>query len=121
MLVDYSLLVLKSQRLETLKDSVPYGSRELIRLVPTVGNFALFFSFIWFVLALYAFYSLPGYTPEQMFSRLLATAVLLFLIPLTLAASAVLSALYELIADVSIDIRRLRLVQQETQKTEWND
>lgn len=56
-----------------------------------------------------------------MLAKVLVTASLVLLVPLTLAASAFLSAFYELIADVSIDIRRLRLIQQEIQKTEWND
>ena len=113
--------MITERRLNSLKESVPFGAREVIRVTVRIGYLSDVLCALIFLAGIYLLNSLPSYTTELLISKLLTVSFVFFLIPLTLVANAVIVALYELIADVSIDLRRLRLIQEDQKQVDYRD
>jgi len=115
------MLLRKVGRFASLKDSVPHGSRKVFRVIEVIEHFSTIACWIWFFISICVLFSFETPTTELGISKLVLMTCLLSMIPLTMLSTSITTALFELISDVAIDIRRLRLIHQQSNQIEWED
>jgi len=108
-------------KLGNLDKSVPFSAPEAIRIAIAVRNVALISVAVEIFILLLIIANIPNDPQEILITKIIVCGTIILFIPLTFLSGSMIAILYEAIADLVIDIRRIRLIKQEGSGINWSE
>lgn len=108
-------------KLGNLDKSVPFSAPEAIRIAVAVRNVALISVAVEVIVLLIILVNTPNDPQEMLLMKIAICGLIILFIPLTFLTGSMTAILYEAMADLVIDIRRIRLLRQGESDINWNE
>ncbi len=104
-----------------LERSIPHSSPKAVWIAQAIRRVFVIFQIIQAVVLVLFIANFQTYSQEMVWIKILMSIAIALSIPITMLVGAMTAIFYESIADISVDIRRLRLIKHMSREINWSD
>ncbi|MCP9924768.1 hypothetical protein KBY79_05995 [Synechococcus lacustris C3-12m-Tous] len=104
-----------------LERSIPHSSPKAVWVAQAIRRVFVIFQIVQAIVLVLFIANFQTYSQEMVWIKILISIAIALSIPITILIGAMTAIFYESIADISVDIRRLRLIKQMGREINWSD
>lgn len=104
-----------------LERSIPHSSPKAVWIAQAIRRVFVIFQIVQAIVLVLFIANFQTYSQEMVWIKILISIGIAISIPITMLIGAMIAIFYESVADISVDIRRLRLIKQMGKEIHWSD
>ena len=104
-----------------LERSIPHSSPKAVWIAQAIRRVFVIFQIVQVIVLVLFIANFQTYSQEMVWIKILISIGIAISIPITMLIGAMIAIFYESVADISVDIRRLRLIKQMGKEIHWSD